>query len=171
MPNLQTPAPLEVKAEEVERELLVWNAASRPFVQKSREFWIKVIAIASIFGFIIFIVEGAMPVILMIALIFLFYILSSVRPENIDYKITNLGVKIGDTTTHWGDIKRFWYSKRGNDEILVLDMTSFTGRLELVINTKDKDKIRQTLKKYIPEEEALQTGIDKASEWVGSKLS
>jgi hypothetical protein len=171
MPEQQNIQPTEVQPKEVEKDVFVWSAPSRPFVQKTREFWVKVIAIASIFGFIIFIVEGAMPVLLMIALIFLFYILSTVRPENIDYKITNLGTKIGDVTTHWEEIKRFWFSKRGNDEILVLDLATFTGRLELVINIKDKDKIRQTLKKTVPEEEALQTGIDKASEWVGSKLS
>lgn len=171
MPETQTVPPPQTQTEEVEKDLIIWSAPSRPFIQKNREFWVRVVAISSIFGFIIFIVEGAMPVILMISLLFLFYVLSTVRPENIEYKITNLGVKIEGVTNYWESIKRFWFSKRTNDHILVLDMASFTGRLELVINLKDKDRIRQTLKKFIPEEEALQTNFDKASEWVGSKLS
>ena len=171
MPDSQTIPPTENKPQEAEKDLFEWNAPSRPFIQKNKEFWVKVIAIASIFGFIIFVVEGAMPVILMIALIFLFYVLSTVRPENISYKVTNLGIKIGGITTRWEEIKRFWFSKRANDEILVLDLVSISGRLELVINASDKNKIKETLKKYLPEEEAPQTSFDKASEWVSSKLS
>jgi hypothetical protein len=167
MPDTQTNS----LSEEVEKDLFTWSAPSRPFIQKNREFWVRVVAISSIFGFIIFIVEGAMPVILMISVIFLFYVLSTVKPENIEYKITNLGVKIGGVTNHWEYARRFWFSKRGNDQILVLDVPSLSGRLELVFNAKDKDQIRQALKKYIPEETALQTTYDKASEWVDSKLS
>lgn len=161
----------EPQNEEVEKDLLTWSAPSRPFIQKNREFWIRVVIIASIFGFIIFIVEGAMPVILMVSVIFLFYVLSTVRPENIEYKITNLGVKIGGVTNRWEYVRRFWFSKRGSDQILILDLPSLSGRLEIVLNIKDKDQIRQTLKKYIPEEEALQTNFDKASEWIDSRLS
>ena len=167
MPDTQ----VDNQFEEVEKDLFAWSAPSRPFIQKSREFWIRVIAIASIFGFIIFIVEGAMPVILMISLMFLFYVLSTVRPETVEYKITNLGIKIGGATNRWEEMKSFWFSKRGRDEIIVIDIPSFSGRLELVINSKDKDEIRYAVKKYIPEEEALQTGFDKASEWVNTKLS
>ena len=171
MPDTQPTTPPETQVEEVEKDLFAWSAPSRPFIQKNREFWVRVVAISSIFGFIIFIVEGAMPVILMISLLFLFYVLSTVRPENIEYKITNLGIKIGGVTNRWDYVQRFWFSKRGNDQILVLELPSLSGRLELVFNSKDKDQIRQTLKKYIPEEEAVQTSFDKASEWVDSKLS
>lgn len=171
MPDIQNTQPGQTQTEEPEKDLFVWSAPSRPFIQKNREFWIRVIAISSVFGFIIFIVEGAMPVILMISLLFLFYVLSTVRPENIDYKITNLGVSIGGVTNYWENIKRFWFTKRATDLILVLDMASFSGRLELVISLKDKDRIGLTLKKFIPEEEIMQTNFDKASEWIDSKLS
>jgi hypothetical protein len=171
MPYEKAIQPQDSQREEVEKVLFSWNAPSRPYVQKTKEFWVRIIAIASIFGFIIFIVEGAMPVILMVSLIFLFYVLSTVRPENIEYNITNLGVKIGSITNLFTDIRKFWFSKRGKDDILVLDMSSFTGRLEFVINKKDKNKIRNILKEHLPEEEPSKTSIDKASEWVNSKLS
>lgn len=171
MPDVQPIKEPETKAEKPEKDLFVWSAPSRPFIQKNREFWVKILSIASIFGFILFIVEGAMPVILMIALIFLFYVLSTVRPESIEYKITNLGVKLGGVITPWEDIKRFWFSKRASDEIVVLDLSSFSGRLELVFAPKEKDKIKEALKIYLPEEEAVQTNFDKVSEWVSSKVS
>ena len=101
MPDPQQTTPTQTPTEQVEKIIFSWTAPLRPFVQRDREFWIRVIAIASIFGFILFIVEGAMPVILMISIIFLFYVLSNVRPENIDYKITDLGIKLGKFTNYW----------------------------------------------------------------------
>jgi len=155
MPDTQTFPTSENQKEEVEKDIFTWTAPSRPFIQRNREFWVKVIAISSVFAFILFIVEGAMPVLLMISLIFLFYVLSTVRPENIEYKITNLGVKIGGVTNRWEYIQRFWFSKRGNDHVLILDLPTLSGNLELVYNVKDKDEIRFALKKFIPEEETL----------------
>lgn len=172
MPDPIPPTPeVEQRKEDPENDLFVWSAPSRAFVQKSREFWVKVVAIASVFGFIIFIVEGAMPVLLMIALIFLFYVLSAVRPENIEYKITNLGIKIGGARTDWSSITRFWFLKRVNDELIVFDLPSIPGRLEYVYNVRDQQKIREILKKYIPEEQTSETRVDKAASWLSSKLS
>ncbi len=171
MPDVSGIPVVEKKEDVPEKDLFAWSAPSRSFNQKGREFWVKVIAVASIFGFIIFIVEGAMPILLMIALIFLFYVLSTVRPENIDYRISNLGVKIGESRTDWNMITRFWFLKRANDEILVFDLTALPGRLEYVYIAKDQQKIREILKKYIPEEETPETKMDKASEWLSSKLS
>src|SRR3989344_1449467 len=54
---------------------------SRPFKTRSREFYVTLFAITGLVGLILFIAEGAMPVVLLIAIVFLFYILSTVAPE------------------------------------------------------------------------------------------
>ena len=46
-----------------------------------------------------------------------------------------------------------------------------SGRLELIINESDKDKIRKTLLNFLPEEEMAPTNMDKMSGWLTSKLS
>ena len=61
----QVQAP-DTKESEPEKDLFVWKAISRPFKRRSRDFWIRLIAITSIFGLVFFLVEGVMPVILMI---------------------------------------------------------------------------------------------------------
>lgn len=155
---------------EPEKDLFSWSAQSRPFQQRGREFWVRVIAIASVFGLILFVVEGVMPVILMIAIIFLYYILSTVKPEQMDYRITNKGVKIANRTTEWLVMTRFWFSKRLDSELLVFETLNFPGRVELVINPKDKNKLKEIISKYILEEEAPPTRMDKAADWFSKRL-
>jgi hypothetical protein len=155
---------------EPERDLAVWTAPARPFKKRNRSFYISLIAIAGIVGLILFLVEGFMPVVLIIALIFLFYVLSTVEPEDIEYKITNRGIKITDKKTEWNRCVRFWFTKRFDNELLVIEIVTIPGRLEMVINPVDKDQIKKALLTYLPEEEASPSFLDRASSWFAKKL-
>lgn len=153
-----------------EKTLFSWKAPARPFKRRDRQFWMTLIAIATILGLILFLAEGAMPVILVIALVFLFYILSTVEPEELSYQITNKGVKIAERTTNMGVLTRFWFTRRFNSELLVFEMSVLPGRLEVVINPKDKPSIRKALSAYLVEEEAPPSGLDKAANWFAKRL-
>ena len=160
----------QVKKVEPEKNLFSWKAPGRPFKKRDREFWIKLIAIVGLIGFVVYIVEGLIPVLLAISLMFLFYVLSTVEPEEIEYRITNRGVKIADKNTGWDVINRYWFAKRSGSDLLVLDLTVIPGRLDLVIGSKDKDSIRKALKEYLNEEKTTPSGFDKTADWFSKKL-
>jgi hypothetical protein len=161
---------MQVPRPSPEKNLFVWKAPSRPFKRRNKDFWMTVMAIAGVFGLILFLVEGVMPVILIISIIFLFYVLSTVEPENIEYSITNKGVKIADKRIDMELLTRFWFARRFNNELLVFETRMMPGRLELVINTKDKEKIRKVLLEYLSEEEVSPSGLDRAANWFSKKL-
>ena len=163
------PADSEVKVEP-EKDLYIWRAPARPFKRRDREFYVTIIAIVGIVGLILFLVEGWMPVMLLISLIFLFYVLNTVEPEIIEYKITNRGVKIADKVTSKDILLRFWFSRRFDSQLLVFQTQVLPGRLELVINKEDIEKIRQILKKDLNEEEAPPSFLDKTANWMVKKL-
>ena len=155
---------------EPEKELFTWRAKSRPFKKRTKEFWVSVIAIASVISFILFLIEGPISVILVISIVFLTYILSSVEPDMIEYSITNRNIKIAGQRTNIGIVMRYWFSKRFNETLLVFETTGFPGRLELVVNEKDKEKIREALAPYLVEEEATPSRLEKSAEWLSNKL-
>lgn len=153
-----------------EKDLFSWKAPARPFKRRNREFYVTIFAIAGIVGLVLFLVEGFMPVILIISLVFLFYVLSTVEPENIEYKITNKGIEIAGKRTDWETTIRFWFSKRFDSDLLIVETFSLPGRLELVVEGEDKAKLRETLLDYIPEEKTPPAAIDRAANWFSSKL-
>lgn len=161
-PNTAQPEP--------EKEVYSWKAPSRPFKRRDRQFWVTIITMAVIFGMISFLAEGVMPVIVIISLIFLYYVLSTVEPEIIIFTITNYGVKMADTRVDWKDLGRFWFSRRFSDDLLIFEKSGFLNRLEIVINPSERDKIRTHLKKYLSEEEAPPSGLDKAANYFSQKL-
>lgn len=163
----QTPAASRLVPE---KELFAWKAPSRPFRRRDREYWVTVGAIAFILGLILFFAEGVMPVVLIIAIVFLYYVMSTVEPETIEYAITNKGVKMAQGRTEWAVLTRFWFSKRFDSTLLVFEMTTLPGRLELVVHDKDKEDVRKVLTDYVIEEEAPPSGLDKAANYLSEKL-
>ena len=155
---------------ETEKLLFSWTAPARPFKRRDRDFWITIIVITAVVGLVLFFAEGFMPVILIISVIFLYYILSTVEPENIEYKITTWGVKMAGKLNSWNGLGRFWFARRFNDSLLVLEAFTLGGRLELVIKASDKDKIKKILARYLLHEEAPPSFFDKASNWFSKKL-
>ena len=156
--------------QEPERDLVVWTTTSRPFKRRNREFYVTIISIATVAGLVLFLVDGFLPVMLIISLVFLFYVLSTVEPDNIEYKITNYGIKIAGNLTPWNTMLRFWFTKRFDAEILVVQTFNLLGRLELIIIPEKKNEIEQTMKKYLTHEEAPPTFIDKSANWFAKKM-
>jgi hypothetical protein len=160
----------EPRAPEPEKLLFSWTAPARPFKRRDRDFWVTIIVITVIIGLVLLFAEGFMPVILIISVIFLYYILSTVEPENIDYKITTRGLKMAEKLNPWSNLGRFWFTKRFNDQTLVFEAFTLGGRLDVVIKSTDKEKIKSILSKYLLHEEAPPSTIDKATNWFTKRL-
>ena len=163
-----TTSPL--KSTEQEKVLLEWTAPLRPFKRRSRDFYIRLISITGLIGAILFLIEGPMPAILLGALVFLFYVLSSVEPEKVQYQITNYGVRFAGNLTEWDTLGRFWFVERMGSDLLILEVFRLPGRLEFVIDKDIKGKIEETLKKHLIHEEIPPNVLDKAAVWASKKL-
>lgn len=153
-----------------ERDVFSWIAKLRPFKRKSREFYVTAASVAVLFGLILFLIDGIMPVLLIVGFSFLLYVLNNVEPENIEYKVTNYGIRIGNSLTPWENMGRFWFSERLGSDVLVLETAGLIGRVELIYEPKDKEKLEKALKKYLVHEEAVPTILDKSANWVAGKL-
>ena len=155
---------------EAERELVTWIAPSRPFKRRDRQFYVTIFSIAGIVGLVLFLAEGIMPVLLMIALTFLYYVLTTVPPEGIEYKVTTRGVRIANKLTEWPFITRFWFTRRSDQDLLILETITIPGRIEIVVDPAVKDKIQNEISAYVPFEEMPASGIERVVDWFSKKL-
>ena len=44
----------KIQKPDPEKKLFYWQAASRPFKKRDKQFWVKLLTIAGVFGFILF---------------------------------------------------------------------------------------------------------------------
>lgn len=155
---------------EPEHDLVSWTAPARPFKRRDRQFYVTIFAMAGIVSLILFLAEGLMPVLLVVSLVFLYYVLQTVEPENIEYKITTKGVKIADRLNEWSGFRRFWFSRRFDSELAVFETAGLGGRIEVVINPEIKESLKKDVSKYIPYEEIPASGLDRVTNWVAKRL-
>lgn len=163
------PQPVVVRREP-ERDLVVWTAPTRPFKRRNRQFYVTTFAIAGIISLVFFLAEGIMPVILIISLVFLYYVLSTVQPENVEYKVTTKGIKIADKLTQWQYLNRYWFTRRFDNELMIVDTIVLPGRIEFVIDPEIKIKLKKEVSAYIPYEEVPPNALDKVTNWFAAKL-
>lgn len=164
VPTVEIPKPVQ------EKVLFSWKAYLRPFEKKSREFYLNAGAVLAVVSLVIFIAEGWVPVVLLVAFAFLYFILHSVEPEVVDYHITNFGLRVKDKLVSWSDITNFWIEEKGEICKLIIGTAFLPGKLELVVDKKDKEKIKLTMKEYVLEQVTPPSSLEKLASWFSSKI-
>lgn len=154
-----------------EKNLFSWRAPVRPFKARGRDFFSTVLAIAGLLALILFFIEGIMPVFVIVAVVFLTFVLFSIPPEEVEYQITNQNILISGRKYPLDSVSRFWVSKRWGNDLLVFETPlRFPGRLELVVSGVDIESLKSTLANYVTMEEAPPTFLDRAASWLSARL-
>jgi hypothetical protein len=148
-----------------------WEAPERAFQRRNRDFWVTIIAILVLVSIILIFIKEFFLIIALISVLFLYYVLSTVPPQNIKYKITNRGIYIGEARYEWELLSRFWFKKTLSNEMVHFEtVLRFPRQISLVINPQDQEKIKEIVIKKIPLVEDSPKFVDKLTKWGISKL-
>lgn len=166
-------SPVEVVASKEEKVIHFWKALARPYQKKDREFWTTVLATLGLVCLILFFVKEWFLIAAFLGLVFLYYVLTTIEPEEVNYKITNKGVYFpgGEQRVDWEVLSLFWISEKWGYKILNLETRlNFPRVIHLVIKNEEEKKIREIMLKYLSETEVKKNFTDKLSSWVTKQL-
>jgi hypothetical protein len=159
-----------IKNTNEEITLFEWEAPERSFKKRDKDFWITAIAILVLFSVVLIFIKEFFLVVALVSVLFLYYVLSTVPPQNIKNKITNRGVGFGEAKYGWDLLLRFWFKKSLNSELLEFETNLRIPRqISLVINEADKEKIKAIVLKKLPLVESSPNFVDKLTKW-GTRL-
>lgn len=169
--NKKTKTPEVTVVPSVMKELFVWEAPVRPFKKRDKEYFSTIGTIVFLLAVILFFIKEWLLIAVVVAVMFVSYVLATVPPGEITHKITNKGVKTGDKIYLWDWLSRFWFSKKWECEILHIETRLlFPRQLQLVIKGKDREKVKLLVEKYLLFEKPKKTLIDKAADWLQEKV-
>jgi len=164
----ETKEPIDVNEEKV---LFEWEAVERSFQQRDRDFWVTAIAILVLVSVILIFIKEFFLIVALGSVLFLYYVLSTVPPQMVKNKITNRGIYFGEMHYSWDLLSRFWFKKSLSSETIQFEtQLRFPRQIPLVINEKDKDKIKEIVVKRIPLLESSPTFVDKLTKWFSERL-
>ena len=153
------------------KTLFTWSAPERPFKKRSREYFTTIGAIVFLLAVILFFLKEWFLIAVMIALMFVAYIMATVEPREVKHKITNRGIITGGKKYQWEGLNRFWFiQKWGQKMVQIETLRRFPRRLTLLLGRTNQEQIKKILSRYLPFEEPEKAWVDNASEWVSRRV-
>lgn len=166
--SLTTP---EMPLVEEIKTLLTWKSPLRVFKKRDREFWTTVLSIVFLLGIILLFIKEWLLIAVMISLVFLYYVLSTVPPEEVEHQVTNRGVRFAGKDYSWEELGGFWFSEKWGRKIVNIQTKNyFPGRLQILLGELEEKKVKEILGKYLLEEVPQPSFVDKASQWLSDKV-
>lgn len=152
------------KSEEKE---FVWQAPARPYQKRNRDYYVTVFLLAFLLIIIAFFIKEWLIIGVVLAIMFVSYILAAVSPDTVEHKITTHGIWAGGTFYKHKEIHHFWFENQLKSTILVLELKKTHAHILLVIPPGEKSKITALLKKSIRKrEKPLKSFVDIVSSWL-----
>lgn len=156
---------------EQEKILLVWKAPARPFKQKDKQMLTVPVVIAILVGVVMLIAGEWVIIALIAAILFAYYMWSTVPPEEAEYVITNRGLKIHGRSYPWEVLSRWWIDDKDGQQLLMLESPAgIVGRLVAPLGKQDPKEIEKIMEKYVFHEKPADTQLDKAGKWLANKF-
>lgn len=167
----------EVKEEQAQqpkeiRTLMVWKSQSRPFKRRNRDYFTTIAAIVLLIGVILLFIKEFLLIGVILALMFVSYVLATVEPETVEHKISTEGITTGGKSYLWSEMKDFYFTTKWGQEILNINTKlKFPGRLLVLVGEADPKKLKEEIGKYVSfREEPVVTWMDKAADWLSKKV-
>lgn len=153
-----------------EEVLAEWEAPSRPFKKRNRQYYTTIAAIVFLISLILLFAGQFLPVAVVIAVGFLAYVLSSVPPQLVNNKITTHGIRTEDQLYYWEELGRFWFDQRFGQEFVNVEVARFPNQVTLLLGAQDKNELEKLLGQVLLQERPKLTSYDKAAKWLQEKI-
>lgn len=157
----------EEKQEEV---YLSWFSPSRLFKQRDKEYFTNIGAIVFLLTVILVFAREFLLIAAVLSIVFLIYVLSTVPPEEVTHRLTNLGMESAGHFYRWEELSEFWFEEQWGQVMLVIRPV-FGPRIIVLLGNQDKANVRQIIAKHLPfREQPEKSWVDNAASWLTKKI-
>ncbi len=157
----------ESRKEEV---FLAWTSPSRLFKRRDRSYFTNIGAIVFLLTIILVFAREFVLIAAVLSIVFLIYVLSTVPPEEVSHRITNLGIESAGHFYRWEEVIDFWLEEQWGQNMVVL-RPYFSPRVFVLLGNEKPEKVRDIMAKHVPfRNEPERTWSDNAASWLSKKI-
>ncbi|MFC1654135.1 hypothetical protein ACFL1M_04805 [Patescibacteria group bacterium] len=158
--------------QEKENVLLEWMAPSRPFKKRNKEFYSTVGVIVLLISIILLFAKEIMLILAILSLVFFSYVIATVPPQKIEYKITSRGLRFFGQLYYFEDLGRYWFEEKLGSTVLFVEVfQGVASKLMGVLpNDLKQESVKKELDKFLVNEKPDPTTMDRAAKWIQEKV-
>src|SRR5207247_1535596 len=129
------------------KTFLSWHAPGRPFKSHSREYFINGLLITAAVEILVFLVfKDFYLMAAIMALVFLWFALSTVPPRSFYYKVSSQGIQVEDHFFIWEELYDFYFMKQHGQDVLHVGTRSFfPGELLITLGDMPLAQVKTAL--------------------------
>ena len=132
------------------KNIISWKSADRIFVARSKKYFTKVALYALILILAAIAFGEYFLVGVIIAVVFVSYVLATAEPNVIEHKVTSMGIISGGRPFLWEEMDSFWFDKKGEERLLLVNTRlHFPTRLIIILTTVSERTLLDILEKHI----------------------
>jgi hypothetical protein len=145
-----------------------WSAPGRPFRKRTKQFYLTALLIMLLFEVILFLFSQYLLMVVVLALVFVAFVLNTVPPRDFHYRISSQGFMLEDRFFLWQELYDFYFKDVNGVETLRLRTQDFfPGEIIVTLDHKDREYIKKVLISFLPFREFVKpTFVDKAADWL-----
>lgn len=153
-----------------EEVLLAWTSPSRLFKKRDREYFTNIGAIVFLLTIILVFAREFVLIAAVLSVVFLIYVLSTVPPEEVSHRLTNLGIESAGHFYRWEELADFWLEEQWGQHLIVL-RPYLSPRVIILLGSQNHEKVRELVAKHIPfRSQPEKTWVDNAASWLTKKI-
>jgi hypothetical protein len=155
---------------EKEETYITWNSPSRLFKKRDKEYFTNVGAIVFLLIVILVFAREYLFILAVLSIVFFIYVTSTVPPEDVNHKITNLGLESAGHFYRWETLVEFWFEEQWGQTIITVRPV-FGTRIIVLLGSENKDKVQELISQHIPYRDKPQKSwVDNAATWLTKKV-
>ena len=152
--------------------LLSWQGPGRPFEKKSKTYFASGLLIALLIEIILFLFSQYMLMLVVVAFIFMAFVLASIPPRDFRYKISTEGITVEDHFYLWQELYDFYFKKMHGVNVLhVRTHFLIPGELTITLGDISPEHVKKIMLPYLPYREYVQpTFMEKSGDWLSKNF-
>lgn len=158
------------KDNSAEELYLKWSSPSRIFKARNKEFFTNIGAIVFLLLVILVFAREFALIAAVLGIVFFIYVTSTVPPENVEHRLTSMGIESAGHFYRWEEFAEFWFEEQWGQNFILLQ-PAFGTRILILLGSQDKEKVRSYIARHVPfRENPQKTWLDNASRWLSEKV-
>jgi hypothetical protein len=153
-----------------EETIVDWEAPSRPFKKRTRQYFTTIAVIVLLVSMILFFAGQFLPIAVVISVAFLAYVLSVVPPSIVSHSITTYGLRIEGNLYYWDEMGRYWFTEKYGQKLLHIEIARFPGRITVLLGDISEKEMDEFLSEILINQKPTPTFLDKAADWIQEKI-
>lgn len=155
---------------EPEQLLLEWEAHSRSFKSRGRQYYTTVFLIVFLISLILIVLQQFLSVAVVISIGFVAYVFSAIPPNVVHHQLTSYGIRSDDQLYLWGELGRYWYELRSGAVVAQFELGRFPHRVTLLLGEKTQEQLDLILAEVLLQERPPASSFEKAASWLSTKI-